>query len=454
MLATTSLQLAFFSSLLGTTSSQLQAVDCARVPSPLCNGKPFSWCNMPHVTSETYKVPPKEYILEYVEVIQRHHKRTPYSSNIFPTEDIPWNCEDESLLLGLSVPSVQGQTAVIERTELIDATNPFSILTRRGFVNSSCQFPQLTKGGFEDALAHGADLRSVYGSRLQLSDHYVPSEASFRITNNVITSQVASGFFKGFYPMQDFSNPIPASIQPSSIDSLEPTYSCPRANSLRTSFTTGSNGSVWKDHLQQGQGLWSTLDSISGVSPSDGGWHANFDHYFDNLSAKLCHYKPLPCNLSNRESCITQDLADRVFEQGHWEYGYLFRSAPGAFEYASLKFGAWMLELQSRLKARISGSNKIKYAHNIAHDGSISNLLGFLQLEGMAWPGMGSEVSFELYRANPPSKEQGWFLRVLWSGQPLKSASLGTLDMIPAQKLFDYIQTYVGTGDDLYRNCA
>jgi hypothetical protein len=51
--------------------------------------------------------------------------------------------------------------------------------------------------------------------------------------------------------------------------------------------------------------------------------------------------------------------ADQVFEQGHWEYGYLFRSAPGAFEYASLKFGAWMLELQSRLKAKISGSNKV-----------------------------------------------------------------------------------------------
>ena len=50
--------------------------------------------------------------------------------------------------------------------------------------------------------------------------------------------------------------------------------------------------------------------------------------------------------------------ADQVFEQGHWEYRYLYREAPGAFEYASLKFGAWMLELQSRLKAKISGSNK------------------------------------------------------------------------------------------------
>jgi 2-phosphoxylose phosphatase len=98
--------------------------------------------------------------------------------------------------------------------------------------------------------------------------------------------------------------------------------------------------------------------------------------YFDNLSAKLCHRKPLPCSISNREACITQELvtpfpvtftstalmdtkADQVFEQGHWEYGYLFRSAPGAFEYASLKFGAWVLELQSRLRAKISGSNKV-----------------------------------------------------------------------------------------------
>lgn len=34
----------------------------------------------------------------------------------------------------------------------------------------------------------------------------------------------------------------------------------------------------------------------------------------------------------------------------------------------------------------------MKYFHNIAHDGSVSPLLGFLQISTMVWPGMGSEV--------------------------------------------------------------
>lgn len=42
----------------------------------------YDYCNMPHVRKQEYKVPSKEYTLEYVEVIHRHHKRTPYSSNL------------------------------------------------------------------------------------------------------------------------------------------------------------------------------------------------------------------------------------------------------------------------------------------------------------------------------------------------------------------------------------
>lgn len=43
---------------------------------------------MPHVRAREYKVPSDEYSLCYVEVIQRHHKRTPYASNTFFREDI------------------------------------------------------------------------------------------------------------------------------------------------------------------------------------------------------------------------------------------------------------------------------------------------------------------------------------------------------------------------------
>ena len=41
------------------------------------------------------RVPPKDYTLQYVEIIQRHHKRTPYASNTFFKEDIAWSCDGE-----------------------------------------------------------------------------------------------------------------------------------------------------------------------------------------------------------------------------------------------------------------------------------------------------------------------------------------------------------------------
>lgn len=46
---------------------------------------------MPHVRAREYVVPDRDvYELEYVEVIQRHHKRSPYQSNTFPAEDREW----------------------------------------------------------------------------------------------------------------------------------------------------------------------------------------------------------------------------------------------------------------------------------------------------------------------------------------------------------------------------
>lgn len=38
----------------------------------------------------------RQYTLQYVEVIHRHHKRTPYASNLFPAgEDLTWDCGQE-----------------------------------------------------------------------------------------------------------------------------------------------------------------------------------------------------------------------------------------------------------------------------------------------------------------------------------------------------------------------
>jgi len=88
--------------------------------------------------------------------------------------------------------------------------------------------------------------------------------------------------------------------------------------------------------------------------------------------------------------------------------------------------------LQGHLSDFISGNSTVKYYHNFAHDGSIAPVLGVLQIDYPVWPGMGSEVVFELWK-----KSGQYYVRVLWSGQPLKtSTTLGILDMI---KLDDFI---------------
>ncbi|TFK60936.1 phosphoglycerate mutase-like protein [Pluteus cervinus] len=461
----------------------------------------YNWCNMPHVRKREYIQPPKEYQLEYVEIIHRHHKRTPYSSNTFFKEGIKWDCDGVGPLYGGVFPRGAGH---VQWQAVQDPNNPFSSTMAPGFINSTCQFPQITPEGLKDSVVHGTDLKTVYFPLLNLPKAFDPSLFSFRVTNNVITSQIASALLQGLFPGIDNSRVPPVSIQPSNIDSLEPTYSCPKANSIRNDYTTGSQGSVWLDHLTKTASLYGKLDKVSGINPSDSGWHASFDHYYDNMSAKQCHDKTFPCSTSDSSLCVPQDDANTVYRIGNWEYNYIYRTAPQSAAYAALRFGGWMLELKARLLSKVAPhgkqpSNKIKYAHNVAHDGSISALLGFLQVERMVWPGMGSEVVFELYSkssSSPPppppnnphhgnglsaqtdstdsqapsasstdsssttssstastsSDVSRYFVRVLWNGQPmLTSTPLALLDMIPLNDFLNYISGMVGS--DLLAAC-
>jgi hypothetical protein len=50
---------------------------------------PVYFCHYHDLVS---RVAPESYTLQYVEVIQRHHKRTPYASNTFFKEDVEWGC--------------------------------------------------------------------------------------------------------------------------------------------------------------------------------------------------------------------------------------------------------------------------------------------------------------------------------------------------------------------------
>ncbi|KZO89951.1 histidine phosphatase [Calocera viscosa TUFC12733] len=408
----------------------------------------YNWCNMPHVRTKEYKVADSSYKLEYVELIHRHHKRTPYASNIFPNgaEDILWNCDGEG-------PATYGKNATgpgsvvlpIQWSAFTSPNNPFT--TIQGFNGSNCQFPQISADGIADSWTHGFDLASVYKDKLGfLPAELDPNRMHYRVTNNVITSQVAGGLIKAMYP--DLTG-YQVLIQSSSFDSLEPAYSCPAANAVNSQYQ-GAN-STWAQHLQLAAPVYDKLDAVSNIPRNDtGGWHVSFDHYYDNLSAKQCHGFPLPRNVNNTDICVDQDLANTVYRLGNWEYAYNFRLAQNSTLYSAGDYGAWILELKANLDGKVAGTNQDIYRHNIAHDGSVAPLMGALQVANGYWPGMGTEVVFELY-----SKSNSWFIRVLIGGQPMQTSTpMGTLDMVDYNTFHTYLESLVGTnGSELFAWC-
>ncbi|KAF8629803.1 hypothetical protein AX15_003272 [Amanita polypyramis BW_CC] len=340
----------------------------------------------------------------------------------------------------------EGMVSGTEWQSYRDTQNPWTASIGSGFNGSTCQFPQLTQEALGDAFIHGQDLREVYFARLGLSSFYDPSKVRIRVTNNVITSQVATALLHGLFPQVSVFSPSShiVHIQPPSIDSLEPTYPCPAAASLMRSYasSSGANATIWTKHLVEAQNLYDALDKVSGIeNPDSAGWHVSFDHYYDNLSAKECHGKKLPCS------------ADAVYRIGNWEYSYIFRDASDSATYSALRYGVWVREVKSRLENKINGSSELKYVHNVAHDGSIAPLLGILQIAEMVWPGMGSEIVFELYSDNGQ-----YYIRILWSGRPMITSlplgDNGTLNMVPINDFFSYIDEMLGTsGEALFDAC-
>ncbi|RDW82422.1 histidine acid phosphatase-2 [Coleophoma cylindrospora] len=418
----------------------------------------YNWCNMPHVRATEYQKPSAEYQLQYVEVIHRHHKRTVYASNAFPVESYGWDCDDEGLFY-YGQPKDGRKSAHTYWQGYTSPENPF---VPSGFLGS-CQFPQITAGGLDDSWQHGKDLYGVYHDLLGFLPNNTQEKATFRVTQNVITSEVAGMVINGMFGTE--AN-YPLLIQASGIDSLEPAYSCAVSSNLFSDITSSTN---WQSHLTAASTLYSTLDDISGVDPTDSGFHASFDHYYDNLSARQCHAKPLPCKLVNgvnSTTCVTQSIANEVYRMGNWEYSYKYRDDSRSLAASATSYGVWVGELTTHIRDFISGKSNVIWRHNVAHDGSISRLLSVLQIDVMVWPGMGSEVVFELYKkdnatttATAPaapsnstaSGSSGYFIRVLWAGQVLRSSnpSLGLMDMVPLETVLAYFDGLVGVGANL-----
>jgi acid phosphatase len=256
--------------------------------------------------------------------------------------------------------------------------------------------------------------------------------------------------------MYGLNTAIGVAVQLGGVDSLEPAYTCPAAAAGYDGIKSLKN-EVWKGHLDASRGLYEELDEISGVPGNDMGFHLWMDHYYDNLSARECHAKPLPCKLvdgRNSTTCVHREMADRVYRLGQWEYSRSYRDEEDGFKASVASMGVWIAEVSRHLRDVMEGrGGEVVYRHNVAHDGSLSRVLSVLQIEEMVWPGMGSEVVFELYeKIGMGEKDSGkGYVRVLFGGRTLTSSnpSLGTMDMVPVDTLVGYFDGLVGVNAEL-----
>ncbi|TPX07801.1 uncharacterized protein E0L32_010488 [Thyridium curvatum] len=435
----------------------------------------YNWCNMPHVRRREYVVPGEEYELRYVELIHRHHKRTPYASNAFPVEPYPWDCDDQGLFYYArpQSPTAHGGDADAAGTYWRGYASPANPFAPRGW-RGTCRFPQITAEGLDDAWVHGDDLYGVYGDLLG----FLPSReeenawrdsVAYRVTNNVITSHVAGVVVHGMWRT---TGDVPLAVQAGQVDSLEPRYACGAADKAMKKIRKGR---AWRAHLRAARPLFKRLDAVSGVEGRDEGFHESLDHYYDNLSARQCHGKPLPCSSpgggggggKEQGVCVTQEMADEAYRFGQWEYSRLYRDDEKSLAASVGAWGVWVAELAAHLRDAMredggadAGKKRTLWYHNIAHDGSVSRLLSILQVDEMVWPGMGAEVVFELWRKMNTSGAQpgegkasasGFYIRVLFGGQVLQSSSpvLGTMDMLPIETLLEYVDGLVGVDASL-----
>jgi acid phosphatase len=284
------------------------------------------------------------------------------------------------------------------------------------------------------------------------------------VTTNQITSQVAAMVINGMWATTE---PVPLAVQASAIDSLEPAYSCPASAALFNGIKSFDNP-VWKAHLAAAAPLYEVLDDISGVPANDRDFHIWLDHYYDNLSARQCHGYPLPCKLadgsknsSSAAACVTQALADEVYRFGHWEYSRLYRDEREGLAGSVASIGVWIAEVAQHLRDVKDGrAGAVRWRHNVAHDGSMARVLSVLQVEEMVWPGMGTEVVFEVWKGKKEcgkkrriKSESGFYVRVLFSGRVLRSSnpSLGVMDMLPVETLLAYFDGLVGERAALVR---
>ncbi|KAF8483949.1 phosphoglycerate mutase-like protein [Russula ochroleuca] len=393
--------------------------------SPYSSSPWDNYCNAPHVNASHYQLPEEGAELVHLTVMMRHHKRTPVA--LVPNErgindGIPWDCS------GVRQFAYDGGGARLSHSVFTPSDHPFAQQMWAG----SCESGQLTTGGFQDSMVHGEDLWELYHDRLGFLRSVGPGEIGVRTTYVDRTKQVASGVLAGMDPSTAY-RPWAVHAQPQLIDSLVPSYKCPRADSL---VAAAQAAPFWQDTLKNNSALKERIDTVLGTTKSNAVWPNTFTFYQDVFTSRVCNDHPLPCNTTG--DCVSEEDAAKIFELGNLEYDYLWHRAENAAEYNQLTFGVMFSELAGALE-----EPKHPLALYVAHDSSMVRMAAGLGIFPLRWPRLGSEFVIEVWR------DQNWtqFVRVLYDGEVI-----GSLSWTPLDTFINLLRQQVP--DHLFEKCA
>ncbi|KAL2812307.1 histidine phosphatase superfamily [Aspergillus granulosus] len=408
----------------------------------------YNYCSMPHPHEDTYELPKPvanrsvKAKLVYLEYLQRHQRRTPY--NVLPGgENQEYNCEN-LYQHQYAAPSRtnRGSPAPLEvyGKAYTDPTNPF--LTT--YVNGSCQYPQLTIGGYLDGYQHGRDLHAVYSKKLGLIPKSLRKNDKrvwFRSTTSQLTQGSAGGVLRGLWP--EYDGALPLHQQASAVDTVNRGFPCAARNTILSAVQSGPE---WEEHLEVTAPLRNTLAEMFDAQDSSD-WLNTWDHFADNFQARLCNGYDLPCSLNDESKCVNTEQAYEAFRAGDWMYNWWWRRNANVTEYITVIEGLFIKELVRKWEAVRDGNSEIVYSHNFLHDGDIAPILGALGIRALRWPGMASNIAIEIWETS--SKE--FYARVLYSGRAIETIH-GTLEWIPLSKLIDILSVYIP--EDIFALCG
>lgn len=394
----------------------------------------YAYCSMPHPDVSFYEEPGPvknqsvKANLTNLLYIQRHQKRTAY--HIFPEgENDVYLCSNlrTYTYAGPSDPEEIDPMPMYTQT-YVDPQNPLN----KRFTNSSCQFPQLTLGGYLDGVQHGQDLRKLYMDKYHVIPG-VPDEKHMwmRSSTAALTQDSAGGVLRGLWTNFRGDMPVPLYVQADSIDTHEP--SCKRADWLKSE---AQKSDAWKKHMDETSSLRKELESLLKTNTSD--WQDDWDHYNDNFQARLCNGYELPCSNNGPDKCVTKEQAQQVFAAGDWEYNYMWVSRENVKEAIQLTSGLYIQDLIGQLHEMKDENSELQYVHHFMHDGDIGPLAGSLGIESLRWPGMASNIAIELWTTD----DHQTFVRVLYSGHTIRSKH-GNLDWMPFDDFIKLWSEYV-----------